>query len=78
MRIGAVTLLSLLVVAVPGFSWGQVTALHFGHAWLGPGRVVNDAVIVVNGTRSSLSVESCLIAGTVASVISGSDRGPMM
>ena len=46
-----VTLLSLLVIAVPDVSWGQVTALHFGRAWLGPGRLVNDAVIVVNGTR---------------------------
>ena len=46
-----VTLLSLLVIAVPDVSWGQVTALHFGRAWLGPGRSVNDAVIVVNSTR---------------------------
>jgi len=51
MRVGAVALLSFLVVAVPDVSSGQVTALHFGRAWLGPGRLVNDAVIVVNGTR---------------------------
>jgi len=51
MRIGAVILLSLLVVAVPDVSLAQVTALHFGRAWLGPGRLVSDAIIVVNGTR---------------------------
>jgi imidazolonepropionase-like amidohydrolase len=51
MRIDTVALLSLLVVAVPDVSMGQVTALHFGRAWFGPGRLVNDAVIVVNGRR---------------------------
>jgi imidazolonepropionase-like amidohydrolase len=51
MRIGAVTLPLLLLLAVPGVSWGQVTALHFGRAWLGPGRVINDAVVVVKDNR---------------------------
>ena len=51
MRISGVALLSLLLVAVATDSYGQVTALRFGRAWLGPSRVMNDAVIVVNGVR---------------------------
>lgn len=51
MRIATVIPLSLLFLAPPGVSFAQVTALHFGRAWLGPGRLISDAVIVVKGTR---------------------------
>jgi len=51
MRIGILAPFFLVFMAVANVSYGQVTVLRFGRAWLGPGRVIDDAVIVVNGTR---------------------------